>query len=275
MTQVIHPTTRVPTVGLWHNDKHFYYWMGEGPWPGGSSLGEPADDKEGLTRWAKFETARCAIDNYDFVNEMVERGGRDNAINWVAGIPDFKRDTAADIGTKVHHYAERIARGENPDIPEEHREYVEAYRNFLNDYQPEFESLEQMVCNVTYRYGGKYDAIARVSGKRTLIDYKTSRTLHPKIAIQLAAYAGAEFVGKTNDPRKYGQSKLGLSKFDQFAVLHIRPEQYARGYRLVRFKVEEQDFEAALHGLALIRWRKTSKKAIGESVPRPEAAVAA
>jgi hypothetical protein len=259
-------STRVPLIGLWHDDRHRYYWMGEGPWPGGSSLTEPADDKEGLIRWAKNEVARCALDNFDFLNELVVRGGRENAMTWVAGIPDFKRDTAADLGSAVHRIAEAISRGEKPEVTEEQREYVAAYQRFLADYQPNFESLEQKVCNVTHRYGGKYDAIARINGKRTLIDYKTSRTLHPKIAIQLAAYAGAEFVGRTDDPRKYGQSKLGLSKFQDFAVLHIRPEQYAKGYRLVRFKVTEDDFEAAIHALALIRWRKTSKNVIGESI---------
>ena len=38
MTQIITPTTRVPTVGLFRDDRHHYYWNGEGPYPGVTSV---------------------------------------------------------------------------------------------------------------------------------------------------------------------------------------------------------------------------------------------
>lgn len=259
-------STRVPLVGLYRDDKHNYYWNAGPKMPGVTHAIDPADDKEGLIRWGKTEVAACAIRNFDFLQELIARGGAEAAIKWVAGIPDYQRDTAADIGTAVHIMAEKIARGHEHEIAEEHRPFAEAYARFLRDYQPDFETLEQKVCNLTHSYGGTYDAIARINGKRTIIDYKTSKTLQPKIALQLAAYAGAEFVGRINDPKQYGRSKLGLDKFDDFAVLHIRPDQYARGYRLVRFGVTNADYEAFLHALALSKWRKTSKLVIGESI---------
>ena len=238
--------------------------------PGVTKAIDPADDKEGIIRWGKTEVAACAIRNFDFLQELIARGGVENAIKWVAGIPDYQRDTAADLGSAVHRIAEKISRGHAHEVPEEQREFAEGYGRFLRDYQPTYESLEQKVCSLTHQYGGTFDAIARIEGRRTLIDIKTSRTLQPKIALQLAAYAGAEFVGRAGDPKKYGQSRFGLDKFDDFAVLHIRPDQYAKGYRLVRFKVTPDDYDAFLHALALSRWRKTSKNAIGESVPMPE-----
>jgi hypothetical protein len=263
-------STRVPEVGLYRDDKHNYYWNAGPKMPGVTASIDPADDKEGLIGWAKREVAACSVRNFDFLQDLIARGGVDNAINWLSRIPDFQRDTAADIGSAVHRMAEKVVRGHEQEIPEDQRPFAEAYARFLRDYQPEFESLEQKVCNLTHHYGGTYDAIARVDGKRTLIDYKTSKTLQPKIGLQLAAYAGAEFVGRINDPKMYGRSKLGLDKFDQFAVLHIRPDQYARGYRLVRFEVTGHTYEAFLHALWLYaQWRKKAKDVIGESIPMP------
>jgi hypothetical protein len=256
-------------TGLHRNDKHYYSWNG-GPWkPGVTSIADVADDKGGLINWAKRETARCAVDNYDFVADLIKRGGRDGAIQWLSGIPDYIRDTAGDLGTRVHILAEQIARGADPEMTDEERQFVTGYRNFLADYQPVFESLEGMVYSEEHGYGGTYDAIARIGAKRYLLDYKTSRTVQAKTAIQLAGYAMADFVGRPNDPRKYGARKLGLDAFDGFAVLHIRPEQYERGYRLIEFRVGPLEWAAFLRAKALSEWRKQSKNVIGESVPRP------
>lgn len=261
--------TLIPEVGLFRDEKHRYYWNGGPPMIGVTTGIDPADDKEGLIGWAKREVAACSLRNFDFLQDLVSRGGIDNAIGWLSRIPDFQRDAAGDIGTRVHILAEQISRGAEVEVPEEQRLFVEAYRRFLVDYEPVFESLEQKVCSLTHQYGGTYDAIASINGRRTIIDYKTSKSLQPKIALQLAAYAGAEFVGRIHDPKQYGRSKLGLDKFDDFAVLHIRPDQYARGYRLVRFGVTQADFDAFLHALALSKWRKTSKALIGESIAAP------
>jgi hypothetical protein len=261
--------SNIPSIGLYRTDKHVYHWNGGPGLPGVTGISDSADDKSGLINWAKRETARCAVDNYDLVRDLIERGGRDNAIQWLSGIPDFIRDTAGDLGTRVHRLSEQIARGAEPTMTEEERKFTQGYRNFLEDYRPEFESLEGMIVNLTVGYGGTYDGIARINGKRTLFDIKTSRTVQAKTAVQLAAYAQGEFVGRINDPRKYGASKLGLDTFEDFAVLHVRPEQYARGYRLIRFRVGPAEWDAFLHAKALSEWRKQSKDVIGESVPAP------
>lgn len=262
--------TRIPTVGLFRTDKHLYHWNGGPAMVGVTSAIDPSDDKEGLIGWSKREVAACSVRNFDFLQDLIARGGTENAVKWLSRIPDYQRDTAADLGSAVHRLAEAIARGETVTITDEQRPYVDAYRRFLADYDPEFEALEQMVCSLEHMYGGTFDAIARIDGRRTLIDYKTSRTLQPKIALQLAAYASAEFVGKPNDPKQYGRSKLGLDTFDDFAVLHIRPDLYERGYRMVRFDVTRADFYAFLSCIGVMEWRKTAKAKVGESIPLPK-----
>jgi hypothetical protein len=262
MTQVITPTTRVPTVGLFRDDRHRYYWNGAGPFPGVTSVIK-ALDKPALIEWAKRETARCAIDNYDFVADLVQRGGPEAAKAWLARIPDFQRDTAADVGSRIHALAEQISRGNSVSFTDDERPFVNAYGRFLDDYQPEFKSLERMVFSEKHGYGGTFDSIAVIAGQTYLIDTKTSKSVYEETAMQLAALAHGDWCGLPGDPKKYR-----IPRIDRYAVLHIRPDQYARGYRLVEFRVTDADFDAFLACLRLTNWRRESKP-IGESVPRP------
>jgi hypothetical protein len=268
MTNVITPSTRVPTVGLFRDDRHRYYWNGAGPFPGVTSVIK-ALDKPALIEWAKRETARCAIDNYDFIQDLRQRGGDEAARKWVASIPDFARDTAAQLGSAVHAIAEKISRGQEFSVELDHLPYVEAYRRFLEDYQPEFKSLERMVFSEEHGYGGTFDSIAAINGQTFLIDTKTSKSVYEETAMQLAALSRADFCGLPGDPKKYR-----IPKVQRHAVLHIRPDKYARGYRLIEFRVTDADYDAFLACLRLTNWRRDSKP-IGESVPRPEVEVAA
>lgn len=161
-------TTRVPTVGLFRDDRHRYYWNGEGPYPGVTTIIKALNKPE-IIEWAKRETARCAIENYDFVADLVKRGGPDAAKAWLASIPDFVRDTAGDIGTAVHRHAEDISRKREITVAAEVLPYVKAYRQFLTDYQPEFISLERFIFNRTHGYGGTFDWIARLLLHRKLM----------------------------------------------------------------------------------------------------------
>ena len=270
MTGIIHPTTRVPTVGLFRDDRHRYYWNGTGPFPGVTSVIK-ALDKPALIEWAKRETARCAIDNYDFVADLVKRGGPEAAKVWLAKIPDFQRDAAADIGSAVHAIAEAISRQQARGVtginigslPAEQQPFATAYMRFVLDYQPEFKSLERMVFSETHGYGGTFDSIAVIQGSTYLIDTKTSKSVYEETAMQLSALANADWCGLPGDPKKYR-----IPKVAKYAVLHIRPDQYARGYRLIEFRVSDADFDAFLACLRLTNWRKEAKP-IGESVPRP------
>ena len=263
MNAAITPTTRVPTVGLFRDDRHRYYWNGAGPFPGVTSVIK-ALDKPAIIEWAKRETARCAIDNYDFVADLVARGGPDAAKAWLTRIPDFQRDTAAQMGSAIHRMAEEVSRGATEIQPsEDELPFMLAYRRFVEDYNPKFVSLERMVFSETYGYGGTFDSIAVIAGATFLIDTKTSKSVYEETAMQLAALANADWCGLPGDPTQYR-----IPPIDRYAVLHIRPDQYARGYRLIEFRVTDKDFDAFLACLNLTNWRRDSRP-IGESVPRP------
>ena len=106
--------------------------------PGVTGIIKTVDKSGPLVGWAKRETARSAVDNLDMLQTMKAASGRDATIEWLKRIPDYQRDTAADLGSAVHAFAEQIARGESIVVTEAEQPYVEAYRRFLADWQPTF-----------------------------------------------------------------------------------------------------------------------------------------
>jgi hypothetical protein len=261
--------TAIANVGLYRSDKHLYWCDGVGPVPGVTTVLRELN-KPAIIEWAKRETARCAVENYDFVADLIVRGGKPAAADWLAGIPDYQRDSAGDLGSAVHRLAEDISRQRQISVPEEQVPYVQGYRNFIEDYHPDFLSLERMVWSAR-GYGGTFDWIAKIDGRRILGDTKTSKRIYWEVALQLAALAFADHIGITNDPKRYP-----LPHFDGFAVLHIRPELYARGYRLIDVNVTPAEFELFCALLVSYQWRQTrGRLVLGESVPLPKKEIVA
>jgi hypothetical protein len=247
----------VPSIGLYRNFKHEYYWEGNGPLAGVTSVVGVLDKSGALVGWAKRETAECAVRNLPMLTQMVASGGPLKAVEWLKGIPDYQKDTAADLGSAVHSFAEQIARGEEPDVQVESLPFITAYRRFLAEYQPRYLAVEEMVANLTHGYGGTLDAIAEINGEVWLLDTKTSRGAYVETALQLAAYGMAEFIGRTNDPTRYA-----LPAIERYGVLHLnpyspdRPKGYPEGYRLIPYTVGDDEREAFLSALLLLRWRR-------------------
>jgi ATP-dependent exoDNAse (exonuclease V) beta subunit len=92
-----------------------------------------------------------------------------------------KKKEACDIGTMVHNRAEAYAKGENPELPtdEKVKNGVLAFLKWKTDNQVEFLEVERLVYSKKYEYVGRFDLIARVNGKKMLIDYKTSKHFYP------------------------------------------------------------------------------------------------
>src|ERR1700690_545604 len=101
-----------PGLGLVGDARHRYSWNG-GPWYPSVTTILQIKDKPALVGWAKRETAACAVRNLDVLEKMVRSGGPGAAADWPNRIPDYARDTAADLGTAVHAAAEAIASGES------------------------------------------------------------------------------------------------------------------------------------------------------------------
>src|ERR1035438_2732267 len=88
-----------PALGLVRDARHRYAWNG-GPWYPSVTTILQIKDKPALVGWAKRETAACAVRNLEVLERMVKSGGPGAAVEWLKRIPDYPRDTAADLGTQ-------------------------------------------------------------------------------------------------------------------------------------------------------------------------------
>lgn len=240
-------------TGLTRDDKHRYRWN-DGPLVPGVTTVQGMKDKSGpLVGWAKREVAACAVRNIDMLQQMVQTGGPDAALQWLKNLPDYQRDSSADLGSRVHSLAEAIALGHDPDIGEVEAPFIEAYRrDFLERHRPVFLSVEFMVYSQRYLYGGTADAAVVIDGETWLIDYKTGTGVYPDTALQLAALRWADWLGRDGDPKKYR-----IPQATRFGVVHIRPE----GAQLIPYSVTEDDFLAFLACRQLYTW-------VNERAPR-------
>ena len=190
----------IPPLGLTRTASHVYSWNDGAtvhtPLPSVTTVLRVVDKSGPLVGWAKRETAACAVRNLDMLLRMREAGGDAAAVAWLKGIPDFQRDTAADIGTRVHQLAEQLARGAEPDVAEAEAPYVRAYRDFLATYEPRFLAVEEMVASLRHQYAGTLDAVAIIDGETWLLDVKTGAGLYEETGLQLAGYNFADFIGR-------------------------------------------------------------------------------
>lgn len=245
-----------PTVGLWRDDKHRYYARypdkpeaSGRAMPGVTSVISKIDKSGPLIAWAKGVTADAALANLDRLSGMVKEDGLAPTKSWLTAHATAESDRAKDLGTRVHLLAEQISRGADPTLDEIEAPFVEAYRRYLVDHQPQYKSLEQFTCNLALGYGGTFDFLAVIDDKLTLGDVKTGKGVYPETRIQLAALGMAEFIGRPNDPKRYRMPKV-----EQYVILHVRPEAYAKGYQLYRVNVNEADREAFRGALSIYRW---------------------
>lgn len=219
-----------------------------------------------LKFWAAKLVAETAVDNLGTVTQMMIGGDRDGAIDYLKRAPSRNTGTAADTGSTVHDLVERRIAGHDigalhPDI----QPYIDGFDNFVADFQPEFIHVEQTVWNETYAYAGSFDAIAKIGDTLVIIDNKTTRSgVYPETALQLTAYARAEYILKPDG------TQVELPKVEAAAVLHLRPE-HATGYQLIPVFMTDDAFNTFLALRATLDWdREYSRHALGKALQPPE-----
>lgn len=178
-----------------------------------------------------------------------------------------ERDAAANRGTEVHTLAERLARGEEVDVPEPLEGHVNAYLKFLDEWRPTNALLEGVVVNRRWKYMGKFDMIADfpVLG-RGLVDLKTSRSgPFAEVALQLAGYRFAESMID-------GETEIPMPQVDWCGVVWVR----ADGYDVYRFEADEAVHRVFLYAMQVGQWLDRdnggSAKVKSEALNPPSAA---
>lgn len=211
--------------------------------------------KPGLNMWKIKNVAELAARNRKKLATITRIP---DAKEFILNLFFKKQDnTAANLGSHVHSVCERIAKGEDTgDIQEAAVPYVNSFRQFIEDYSPEFVETEATVFSRTHGYAGTADAFIIIDGKLYVVDYKTGKSVWPEVALQLAAYRHGDFFGRsdgTEDP---------IPKVDGALVLHIRPE----GYTAIPVDAGADTFDTFLSALDIFRWQRIDgKHAMGEA----------
>lgn len=187
--------------------------------PGVTTILSNGMPKPALVGWGIKSVAQYAVDFWEDLAEIpISR-----RLEELKGAPYADRDKAANRGTEVHSYAERLMNGEEVDPPDEIRGHVESYIKFLDEWQPVPVLTEASVVNHRVGYAGSLDTVAQYPcwpGLNVIGDIKTSRSgIFGETAFQNSAYANAEFYLKDG-------IELPMIKIDKSIAIHVRADGY-------------------------------------------------
>lgn len=245
----------------------------------------------GLVKYGKSTIAGIAYDKQKMLAQFVEDEDRAGWIDYALSQEWAGLRKASARGTDLHNAAEKLALGQEPQIEEHHRPFLDQFTQFLEDFQPEYVMSEAPIYNLRYGYAGTCDGIVVIDGQRLLFDIKT--TQHAKDSgktrppfeehvLQIAAYRHAELVGllaervETNrgryysfDPEKHTEP---MPETDGAACLIVSPHDY----ELRPVRSSDEVFRAFLCVLEIARFKEeTMKVAVGPAATAQMKAAAA
>jgi hypothetical protein len=221
-----------------------------------------------LIGWAAKMSAECAVEDHALIGEMLKKKtGKKAALDYVKQARFRDSEGKADRGTIVHAAIEAYIEGkpvnkaavqealDEKAVPEGlHKAtygMIEGVMEFLFDFEPEILWSEATVHSRKHQYAGTADLIARVRIGETILpailDIKTGKSIYNETAMQLAAYARADFVGLNDGtekpllPKKSEKIKHGIA---------IRPTASGR-YEPVYFDLTDEVFNKFLACLEL------------------------
>lgn len=216
-------------------------------------------DKSGpLKQWAANLAAEEAVNHWDEIGELPMLAKLDR-------IRYAHKNTlrkASVRGTRIHALGEKVAHGEDVQVPDEYVGPVEAYARFLDRWQIETVHTELPVCHTGYRYGGTLDGIAvsplLCDGQPFIFDVKTGKGVYDETALQLAGYRFADvaIIDGAEAPMP--------ATVERAYVAHVLPDDV----ELLPADAGESSWKAFLYALSLYRAREAWRDdpAIGRAV---------
>jgi hypothetical protein len=185
----------------------FYRWHGR-DLPSVTTIRRLAGLPFGLHQWAISQVVKRAVDQYDELGAMLTRPRRPRervleknrakeAGQWLRKAATEERDRSAELGTKVHDAA---TSGKGlMDVEAEVRPRLRQFYAWLEDSGATILATEKQVWNLRLGYAGTFDLLVRLpNGYVYVVDIKTGKGTYVEHALQLIAYAMAEFIGEDN-----------------------------------------------------------------------------
>ncbi len=244
------PTRRVNRGG-----GHSYYLDGDSTFGVTTALGE-GFPKPGLIGWAANATRDYAVDHWDELAAM----GPAERIKVLSKARYEDRDQAGNAGTQVHTLAQKLAAGDEVDVPEFLTGHVDAYLRFVDEWNPRERIVEGIGINRRFGYMGTLDVVGDLADSHSwLIDYKTARSgVFAENALQLAGYRNFETV-------LVNGVEVPMPAVERTGVLWLRSD----GYDLVPVEAGAEEFRVFLYALGIARWRD-SPMVIGDALAAPQ-----
>ena len=205
-----------------------------------------------LKIWGEKITAEYAVEN---VGEWSQLAAAD-AVELIKKAPYRIMTAAGSRGTNIHSVAELVLNGKT--IPPEWQELYGAQADAISDFVQAFRvrpiNQEIQVANFAVGYAGSYDLLCEIDGVPTMVDWKSSKAVYGKTALQLAAYAKAEWWVDDN-----GKGHR-MPKINAAGVVHIKESGY--GYHEVIGDLDEI-FEIFCHVAESAKFQANERKFLG------------
>lgn len=133
-----------------------------------------------------------------------------------------KKETAADMGTFVHKWCEDWIAGLNPEVPvnPELKNATDQFLKWVSEHHVEFLLSEKVVYSKLYNYAGTMDFLAKIDGKLTVGDFKTSSGIWDEYFFQVAAYQQA-YEEEYPEAKIDGQMIIRIGKDASFEIKEI------------------------------------------------------
>lgn len=220
-----------------------YYEFDGQKFPSVTTILSKAIAKPALVGWASKLVAEGAIRDYDYWTGLSDT----EAHAFLSGLPNVRRNSSANLGSVIHAAAEAYSKGEPlvKPVSAQAEPYLVGFNQFLVDWKPKFLLTEQAVFNREHKYAGTLDSVVRIGRTVWVLDTKTGNRVYPEVALQLAAYAHAEFIGRD------GGVEEPMPAVKKGGVIHLTPE----GYHLIPVRIDEEIFDTFLSAIDLFRWQ--------------------
>lgn len=244
--------------------QRYYQWRNEKFWSVTTIIGGGCP-KPALQRWNAKVVAEGAVQAHQLgsLGPMIEQDP-DSAAEFLKQLPYKKKDRAADLGTRVHEAVEAYATGKTmPEWADDERARMEHFMRFLDDYRPEWHAAEASCYSRKHGFAGTFDGVADIGGRRVMLDMKTGKGIYPEVALQLAAYRNAEFIGLADG------SEVPMPETEAAVALHLTDD----GYELIDVDTGDEVFRAFLYVREVHRWmEETSKRVLLGPTVKPDRA---
>jgi len=179
---------------------HAYTWREKGLYIPGVTKILSRHSKDALLPWAAGRAA-------DYIEQAVlsDLDHLKNNDDITVNVGEFKqickdgkasyRKTArdaADIGKRIHKFAELWLKGEQPDIPSEADERIvlgcNAFLQWIREHDVRPLCPEKVIFSRHWLFAGTCDLWGYVDGELTVGDFKTSKAVYIEHLLQTAAY---------------------------------------------------------------------------------------